>query len=156
MVVEHNPRVEPVARDRDQLHDLLMDLARLGSMLHPAEASDRRMVSLSEVFALHVLDIDTPLSQQDLAKQLRLEKSTVSRLVTDMERNGLLVRDRDPKNRRFTRLRLTDRGRQAHHGMATAMHQRYRDVVARLSDAERDALLTGLSGLVRVLHDELG
>src|SRR5258706_3721635 len=156
MVVENNPRLGGAAPGSDVLHDLLMDLARLASLLHPDHAALGHAVPLSQAFALHLLDTDARPSQQALARHLRLDKSTVSRLVTEMEREGLLVRDRDPDNRRLARLRLTDRGRETHHGLATALHGRYRHVVAQLSEAERDALVTGLSGLLRVLRDELG
>ena len=126
----------------DPLHDLLRDLVRFAGLLHP-EVAPGQAIPLSQVFALHELDTDTPLSQRELARRLGLEKSTVSRLVADMERDGLLTRDRDPDNRRYHRLRITDRGRAAHAGMAG------------VSPAERDALIVGLPALVRVLRHEL-
>jgi DNA-binding MarR family transcriptional regulator len=51
-----------------------------------------------------------PASQQDLAARLHLEKSTVSRMAAGLEQRGLVVRERDPGNRRLYRLRLTERG----------------------------------------------
>ena len=40
---------------------------------------------LSHMFALHELDTGAPPPQRELARRLGLEKSTLSRLVTDME-----------------------------------------------------------------------
>jgi DNA-binding MarR family transcriptional regulator len=111
-------------------------------------------VSVSQAFALHELDTGTPLSQRDLAERLRLEKSTVSRMAADLERKGLLVRERDPQNRRLYRLRLTDRGRTVHARMAAAFHEQYVRWVASMSRTECDALLAGLPALVNAMRSE--
>ncbi len=80
-----------------RLHELLMDVVRAAGLLQPDQTAAGHPVSLSQAFALHELDTGTPLSQRDLAERLRLEKSSVSRLAAEMERKGLLVRERDPQ-----------------------------------------------------------
>lgn len=109
-------------------------------------------VSVSELFALHELDASGGLAQHELADLLRLEKSTVSRLVAGLEHRGLLVRERDPGNRRFVRLSLTPAGQRLHLDLARAMHDRQRSVLGSLTPSERSALETGLTALLRVLH----
>ena len=138
-----------------RLHDLLMDVVRAAGLLQPDQTVAGHPVSLSQAFALHELDTDTPLSQRDLADRLRLEKSSVSRLAADMERNGLLVRERDPDNHRQYRLRLTDQGRAMHLRMATTFHEQYECWVAAMTHSERAALLKGLPALVRVIRQHL-
>lgn len=138
----------------ERLHHLFMDLVRVAGMLQPDHTIPGLSISLSQAFALHELDTDPPLSQRDLAGRLRLEKSTVSRLAAELERGGLLVRERDPANRRLLRLRLTDRGRSLHAHMASAFHQHYQHWVAAMTPAEREALLVGLSAFVRVMHEQ--
>lgn len=138
----------------ERIHELLMDLVRVAGLLHPDTAMPGQPVSLSQGFALHELDTDTPLSQRELAERLSLEKSTVSRVAADLERKGLLVRERDPGNRRLYRLRLTDEGRAVHKGMAAAFHERYVQWVSTMTPAERDALLTGLPALIRAMRGE--
>ena len=107
---------------------------------------------MTQVFALHELDTGAGLSQRDLAHRLGLEKSTVSRLVAEMETAGLLKRERDPDNRRYYRLRLTARGRAAHARMGNAFHHRYHRLVPMMTTSEQDALRTGLAALIRVLR----
>lgn len=139
-----------------RLHELLMDLVRAAGLLQPDGTVAGHAVSLSQAFALHELDTGTPLSQRDLAERLRLEKSSVSRMAAEMERNGLLVRERDPDNHRQYRLRLTDRGRAAHARMATEFHEQYERWVTAMTRAERAALLKGLPALVRVIREHAG
>jgi DNA-binding MarR family transcriptional regulator len=134
------------------LHDLFIDLVRVGGMLQPEHAVPGHPISVSQAFALHELDVHGPLSQRDLAERLRLEKSSVSRMAAEMERRGLLVREREPGNRRLYRLRLTDHGRALHANMGSAYHQHYERWVAAMTPEERDALIKGLSAFVRVMH----
>lgn len=129
----------------------MMDLAGLAGLLHPDQS-----LSLSQALALHELDAGAGMSQQELTNRLRLEKSTVSRLVAQLERQGLLVRERDPANHRFYRLRLTRKGSAAHARLRTEFHGRHARLIAGLDETERAALLVGLRGLVRVLRAEAG
>ena len=131
-----------------------MDVVRAAGLLQPDQTAAGHPVSLSQAFALHELDTGTPLSQRDLAERLRLEKSTVSRMAADLERKGLLVRERDPDNRRLYRLRLTDKGREVHARMAGAFHAQYLRWVAAMTSAEREALLIGLPALVNAIRCE--
>src|SRR5262245_9207925 len=135
----------------ERLHHLLMEFARGIEAIQ--QAAPGQPVTLSQMFALHALDTDPPLSQRDLAERLRLEKSSVSRLAADLEQKGLLVRERDPANRRFYRLRLTARGRARHASTATAFHERFMGLVEGMTAAERTALVTGMTAFVRAMHE---
>jgi DNA-binding MarR family transcriptional regulator len=137
----------------ERLHRLLMEFIRVAGLLLLDETVPGQPVQLSQAFAIHELDTGTPLSQRDLAERLRLDKSTVSRLAAQLERKGLLVRERDPDNKRVYRLRLTDAGRALHARMSVSFHEQYVQWVAEMTGAERDALISGLSAFVRVMRD---
>jgi len=141
--------------DAQRIHALLMDLIRAGGMLDHDRHVPGHQISMSQAFALHELGTGSPLSQQELADRLRLEKSSVSRMAAELERKGLLVRERDPDNQRQYRLRLTARGRSAHAAMASTFHDRYEKWVGAMSPAERAALLKGLPALVRVVREHV-
>lgn len=130
-----------------------MDLVRVAGLLRPNQGDSDLPISLSASIALHELDQGAELSQQELADRLLLEKSTVSRLVSDLERRGLLARDRDPANRRIYRLRLTVAGRQFRDRMSADHAERYRAWTAAMTPQQRSALLTGLPALIRVIRD---
>jgi DNA-binding MarR family transcriptional regulator len=131
---------------------LITELIRASGLLQPDESATGHGGSLSEGFALAELAGDAPLTQRDLAERLHLEKSTVSRLVAGLERRGLVARERNPANRRFYQLRLTDRGRAAAAARAAAHRRRHMELLAAMTQAERDALAVGLRALVRALR----
>jgi DNA-binding MarR family transcriptional regulator len=147
-VAKHNSS----AAAAHQIHELLMDLVRATGLLQPDQIVPGFDLSMSQAFALHELDGGTPLSQRDLAGRLRLEKSSVSRLAAELERKGLLVRERDPANRRLYRLRLTDEGHELHARMRSTFHHRYVRWVSAMTHDEREALLVGLPALVRAMQ----
>jgi DNA-binding MarR family transcriptional regulator len=71
-------------------------------------------LGLSEYRALEVLarSPDSELRMQELAAHLRLNQSSVSRMVERLERGGLTVRDLCPDDKRGVYTVLTDKGRQ--------------------------------------------
>jgi DNA-binding MarR family transcriptional regulator len=129
-----------------------MELIRVVGVLHPDQVVRGHPVSVSQAFAIHQLDTEPPPSQQELAEQLRLEKSTISRLVAQLERQGLVQRERHPDQPRRYRLRLTAAGRDRHAQIAAGFHQRYVRWIAAMAPADRDALLTGLAALLHAIH----
>lgn len=142
--------MEPAPPER--LHTLVMELVRVTGLLQPHPVVTGETVSLSQGFALYELDVHGPLSQRELAERMYLEKSTVSRLAADLERRGLLTRERDPGNRRLYRLRLTGTGRALRARLAKVADEQYARWVGAMSPAELNALLTGLPALIRAVR----
>ena len=138
--------------DAEHLHHLLMDLVRAAGLLQPDRTVPGHPISMSQGFALHELDRGAALSQQELADRLGLEKSSVSRMAAEMERKGLLVRERVPHDQRQYCLRLTDLGRAVHAGMASTFHEQFQRWADTMTRTERAALLTGLPALIRVIR----
>jgi DNA-binding MarR family transcriptional regulator len=135
--------------ESEQLHGLFMDLVRVAGLLQPDHELPGFSVSMSQAYALHELDALAPLSQRELAERLMLEKSTISRMVADLEAKDLVTRERDPANRRTYRLRLTDQGSTLHARIAAGYGAQYREWTSEMTAAEREALLVGLPALIR-------
>lgn len=74
---------------------------------------------------MHTLAEEAPLSQRAVARRCGLSGTTVTSLAEALEDEGLLVRIRNPRDRRSYALTLTDQGRSA--------MERLRDAVAALS-----------------------
>ncbi|MBB4934980.1 DNA-binding MarR family transcriptional regulator [Lipingzhangella halophila] len=143
----------------ERVHGLMMDFVRISGILQPDQvlsAGPGETASLSQAFAIHELDVNGPLGQGDLAARLSLDKSSASRMAAELARRGLLVRERVPNDRRSYHLVLTDEGRELHKRLAAALHERYERWAAEMRPDELDALVTGLSALVRAMRDEPG
>ena len=96
------------------------------------------------------------LTQRDLVARLDIEQATMANTLARMERDGLIRRTPDPKDRRAQRVWLTETGR-ALQGPATAAA---REVNAAALDGlgadERAAFLETLATVVRGLQERRG
>jgi len=109
-------------------------------------------LSLSEMFALMALSAEAPMSQQVLAEQLHLEKSTVSRLIKHLEQRGWVKRVRDLHDTRMFRQHLSDAGHEQASRLTRSLAERHQRLLAALKPDEQEALAYGLSALVRALR----
>src|SRR5260370_41520377 len=96
--------------DSRQLQDLFSEFLQALGLHRPDQVPSGFSLSLSEMFALMALSAEAPMSQQVLAEQLHLEKSTVSRLIKHLERRGGGERGGGLPETRVFRLHLRDAG----------------------------------------------
>lgn len=133
---------------QDQLVALVRELS-----LHRTEPTPRgEPLSMSEAQALTELMASEEPSQTDLAARLRLEKSTVSRLVTQMEGRGWLRRQRDPADARLVRLSLTPRGRDLADGLAAKRSSRLRGLLDTIPPVDRESVVQAIKVVLAALH----
>ncbi|MDI3481913.1 MAG: MarR family transcriptional regulator, organic hydroperoxide resistance regulator [Tepidanaerobacteraceae bacterium] len=81
-----------------------------------ADAFNKRLIELGitrvQWIALYYLGKYEGINQKDLAKKMNIKGSTVARLLDRMEKEGAVIRQVDPQDRRIIRLKLTEKGRE--------------------------------------------
>jgi len=130
-----------------------MDVIREMGVLRPDQVLPGWSLSLSEIYALNILAERAPISQQDLGAALRLEKSSVTRLVQQLEQRGWIVRERDARDSRLRLLRLSELGARMTEEMHRHMHERHAELFDQLTPDEQSALMQGLTALRRALQN---
>jgi DNA-binding MarR family transcriptional regulator len=139
--------------EKTSFDQLLMDVFREMGAHRPEQVFPGWSLSLSEIYALDILAKRTPLSQQELGAALSLEKSSVSRLVQQLEQRGWIARDRDAHDGRLRLLRLTAEGAETSERLQQHLSAAHATLFERLTPHEQAALLEGLSALRRALQD---
>lgn len=94
--------------------------------------------------ALVTLNEAGDLTMGELCERMYLACSTATDLIDRMERNGLIDRERDPRDRRLVRLRIKDEG---HRVIASVMEARINylaSVLERVPVEERERLAAAL------------
>lgn len=79
--------------------------ALLDEKLRPIEQSSARMEAMSAI-----MNSQGPNSQIDIAKRLRIEGPTMTRMIDALSRDDLVERQPSPTDRRTKYLNLTDEG----------------------------------------------
>lgn len=102
---------------------------------------------VSEAYAMVELARDGRLRQVELARRLRLEKSTVSRLVTNLVRRGWVRRHAADDDGRGLLLELTEAGATAAARQAEARRERLDALLARVPEKQRAAVFAALETL---------
>jgi DNA-binding MarR family transcriptional regulator len=109
-------------------------------------------ISVSAAHALTELSADRALTQSVLGKRLSLEKSTVSRLVADLEHRGWVERSRDTNDARARRLCLTPQGQKVAEQVSEARSRLFARIVAAIPADEREPVQQALDALVRAVR----
>ncbi|MGG3806197.1 MarR family winged helix-turn-helix transcriptional regulator [Metabacillus fastidiosus] len=111
-----------------------------------------RPLSVSQVMALEELE-SIKLTVWELANKLMLERSSVSRLVDKLIKEGLVCREENEKNRREIHLSLTDKGQITFHQIREQSVEFYQNVLMSLSELEQKKVVDGFELLIKSISD---
>ena len=89
---------------------------------------------------LHLLFEAGELNMSELAAQARRTKSTLTTLVTKLERHGYVERIPDPADSRGVRVRLTDKGKALKPAFIAISDGLQNIILSRLTEQEADEL----------------
>ncbi len=137
----------PKTADVDVLLDSFAGLIRALGLLRPDTTPCGQPMSITEAHAIGELHHGGPATQQRLATALRLQKSTVSRLVDQLEAAGIATRQPNPADRRSVLVSLTALGTSRAERLDDARRALFSRLLDELDPAERATVVAGLSRL---------
>jgi DNA-binding MarR family transcriptional regulator len=126
----------------------LLARAHLGMRAIADEALTPLGLDKKEYAALVLLASEGPLSQQALSVIQGCDRTTMVAVVDELEDGELVVRRRNPLDRRAYALEITAKGRRALDQADRLVSQVERDFLAPLSTAERRTLIDLLQRLL--------
>ncbi|MEO6458564.1 MAG: MarR family winged helix-turn-helix transcriptional regulator [Chloroflexia bacterium] len=133
------------------LQDHLVALIRGFGLHNPDVTPCGVPMSVSEAHTLMELADREDRTQRELAVALQLEKSTVSRLVSNLEGKGWLVRRSSPSDGRSVLLCLTNKGQRLAAKLAAARAAKFAQVATAIPEDELKAVLRALEVVVRAM-----
>ncbi len=124
-----------------QVNQALFSLAHAYEtrMLKDAKARAGDM-KLSDCAVIMVLGQLEPISASQLSRRMFINPGTISLYLQRLENKGLIVRERDKKNRRIWWLSLTEHGRAAYVSIIQGTVQYTRDFFSPLLPVEQATL----------------
>lgn len=136
-----------------QLQDGLVAFVRAFGLHQPETTPCGQPIPVSEAHAIAELAQAGTLGQLELGQRLNLQKSTVSRLVTQLLARGWVQREADQSDGRASRLRLTPAGVQACDQLARARAEKFHDLLGRIPSSHHRQVLDALDILTEALRD---
>jgi DNA-binding MarR family transcriptional regulator len=138
--------------DDDVAVRLRMAIARLSRRIERTRAG--AALTPSETTILSVVVRQGPLRHTDLAASEGMNPTMLSRLVRDLEGDGLVQRKTDRVDRRAARVEATPAGRRLHERIRNERSDTLSAALALLPEDERRALGAGLP-VLEALADQL-
>jgi DNA-binding MarR family transcriptional regulator len=132
-----------------ELMESVVAFVRSFGLHKPDQTPCGQPVNVAEAHALMDLATFGPVRQGELASRLQLEKSTVSRLVRQMEVHGWIQRSRDRADRRVLLIRLTRQGRKAAVELIGARQRKFAGIISAIPEDKREMVVEAISILER-------
>lgn len=112
-------------------------------------------LSLHEYVVLRLIGTKAHLSQGSLGNRYGIDPATMVDLIDKLENKGLLVRERNPEDRRKYLLHLTPKGNKVSSRASRLVRKQQKEFLAPLSDDQWESVRTGLWQLIQS-HLEAG
>ncbi|SDD61477.1 DNA-binding transcriptional regulator, MarR family [Paracoccus isoporae] len=110
-------------------------------------------VMSGSVALLSLIGLNPGISQNDLAAAVVLKKSAVTKILTEMEQRGDVIREKPKFDRRYNALRLSPQGERRWREVRERMIAQREDLLAPLPQRDREKLFKLLGRLVEHYAD---
>jgi DNA-binding MarR family transcriptional regulator len=142
----------------DRSDDVLISLRRIlrATSIHSSKL--RRSVGLSSA---QLLVLQTAKEQQrptasEIAKTVSLSQATITTILTELEKRGLLLRERSESDRRRVHVSLTEQGREVLSAAPKPLQDRFATRFTALESWEQHQILSVLEHVAVMMDaDEL-
>ena len=142
-------------RAKHTLNELLVDLFNYILFIEEKNLKENQIgLSMSEVHLLETIHKTRDNTMSRIAKRSMITQGTLTVSVNKLESRGLVIRRQDEKDKRITRLEVTDRAREI-----LAVHDRFHEAmidrtVKDLKLNENEVLIQSLENLTDYFYSE--
>lgn len=127
-------------------YQLIRVLGRYKTLI--AEGLDRYDLHLGQEFYLAQLWREDGITSADLAMRTGVSAPAVTKVVSGLERAGLVHRERDSTDARLVRVRLTEAGRALREPVSRIWNECEREFWGGLTEDERTRVCAAIAGLL--------
>ncbi|SFP85781.1 MarR family winged helix-turn-helix transcriptional regulator [Caldicoprobacter faecalis] len=138
-------------RASDYLHELIRVLVRNLGILEKNDANCCG-VTISQCHAIVEIGRSGEVSLSELAELLALDKSTMSRTINNLVEDGLVIRELHPEDRRYVKIKLTDKGMKVFKNIEESMDRYYKAIFNSVPEEKREQVLDSLKLLIEAVN----
>lgn len=139
-------------QDAERLNALLMDLIKR------CQYRDRNQIccrglSVSQCYALMTIKDYGPVSMRELAAKLYLTISTMTRIVEQLVKKGLVRRRPDTRDRRLVLVETSPQGEEVIQEIHNIMLATQKEILSKLSPLKREVVIKALTELTKAIQN---
>ena len=134
---------DDVEADASDVYDVMTELLRIYQFRDRDRVASHGL-TVTQAYALEIILRRGEMAAKELAQELALEKSTVSRLIDGMVANELVERSGHPRDARSALLRVTPLGRRLYSAFRRNIVRENVDALRGLAPAQRATLIETL------------
>ncbi|MBN2375639.1 MAG: MarR family transcriptional regulator [Sedimentisphaerales bacterium] len=111
-------------------------------------------ITAPQMICLYGLVESGEMTQSELARQVHMGISTINGVIDRLEKKGLVIRQRDTKDRRKVFVRFTDAGRELTKAAPALLQERFSESLLELEELEQAAIALSLERVVQLMEVE--
>lgn len=136
----------------NDFHNRMISMIRSLGLHQPNRTPCGQPVSISEAHTIMELERAGELNQSQLTQALQLEKSTVSRLVQQLEKKGWLIRKPSAADQRIKNIQLSETGRRVAERLNDSRKEKFDSILQQIPLDKRSQLIESLDLLVEAMN----
>ncbi|WP_025026788.1 MarR family winged helix-turn-helix transcriptional regulator [Caldalkalibacillus mannanilyticus] len=135
-------------------HNQMITIIRSLGLHHAERTPCGQPLSISEAHTIMELHKKKRLTQTELTQILQLEKSSVSRLLQQLERKGWLEREASASDQRVKLLKLSEKGENVAHRLDQSRKEKFDRIAANIPEEKLEQVVESMNILIRAIDEE--
>ncbi len=131
----------------DEAGELIQKLVRTLQMFERATLTQRGF-TFSQCYTMLNIYHNKFMSMNRLSEEMNLDKSTMSRIVSTLQRDKYLQRERSPEDGRVVIVRLTAKGEKAAEEIAQEIKEFYHSIITQIPKGEVEVVFASVKTLL--------
>lgn len=122
--------------------------------IHSHKLNNDFHITAPQMICLYSLAKGRKMTQSELSKQVNMGISTTNGVVDRLEKKGLIIRQRDTKDRRKVFITVTESGKKITKSAPSLLQTRFSEALRNRSELEQAAIALSLEQVVELMEAE--
>lgn len=135
----------------DEVGEMVQKLVRIFQLFERDQIKINGFTS-SQCYSLIEILKAGSLTMNELSEKMKLDSSTMTRVIDKLVRDELIKRERDKEDRRIVLVILTDKGREAADILNSSVNQYYKKIISNIPEGKVDEVLNAVNILLKAFE----
>jgi DNA-binding MarR family transcriptional regulator len=136
-----------LSMERDALDNIIFEEA-----FQKKIAGKFKELSKNQPIVIKIIGIEGEIMPSTLGKYTGMEKSSLTRMVDDLEKKGIVFRKTDPEDRRKVLVSLTEKGLDCYNRLSQITTEMAEELLQFVDDKDVENFMHSLETIVKILR----